>query len=118
MDYIFDTYFYSHFPAYGPRVFTEHNERIRTCALSSDTPYLEFQAGKQGWEDLCQFLEREVPTEKKGEDWPRIHDTEAFRKMFRVGEKWESVKRRLLGVGIVLPVVVFGVLAWRKRAGI
>lgn len=121
MDLIFSTYFYSSFPLYGARVFNEHNDRIRTLALSLPNPqekFLEFQPGKQGWKELCQFLGKEIPDKEgvKGEDreFSRINDSKSWRSMFRPGERWVRVKWWTGGVGVVGGLAVVGFVAWRR----
>lgn len=56
-------------------VFNQHNETVRSTV--PDDQLLVFEA-RQGWQPLCDFLEKDVPSEA----YPRVNSTEDFSKFF------------------------------------
>jgi hypothetical protein len=59
---------------YAVRTFEEHNAEVRRVVPADHL--LEFEVG-QGWEPLCDFLDRPVPDAP----FPRLNDTAQFHKM-------------------------------------
>ena len=78
-DLIIKYYFHGSIQAHGMRVFEEHNEVVRQIALRGKRQFLEFKLG-DGWEPLCEFLRKPVPSE----EFPRVNDTLSWRKTFRL----------------------------------
>lgn len=110
MDTFFSLYFYGNYPKFGPRVYEEHNERVR--ALVPKDNLLEFNP-KDGWGPLCAFLGKNVPAE----DFPKVNETRVWKEMFKSGKVWERAVTvgGLVGVG-AMGVVVAG-LAWKRFGG-
>jgi len=98
-----DSLYEGNFEKNGKRVFTEHNERVRT--LVRRDLLLEYHV-QQGWGPLCSFLEKDVPNT----EFPRGNDPEAFKKSARQRDR--AVLRRvlahmaLLGAGALVLVKV------------
>ena len=54
--------------------YTKHNESIRGYLKQHKRSYLEYDVA-QGWEPLCEFLDKEAP---KSEAFPRLNDSATF----------------------------------------
>ncbi|CZR64720.1 uncharacterized protein PAC_14619 [Phialocephala subalpina] len=106
MDRFFGLYFYSNFPKFGKCVFEEHNTLIRSLAPERT---LEFHP-KDGWEPLCEFLGKEVPES----DFPKVNETAVWKETLKIGESWNRIKRVGMVVSVALPVLVGGLVAWRR----
>ncbi|KAL1970514.1 hypothetical protein VTN77DRAFT_4158 [Rasamsonia byssochlamydoides] len=50
------------FPKNGRKAFREHNENIRRAMSERKEDFLEYNI-KDGWEPLCRFLGKEIPTQ-------------------------------------------------------
>ena len=62
------------------RIFEEHTEEVRRVVPAERL--LEFEV-TQGWEPLCDFLDRPVP----GGSFPRLNDTATFRERLSAREE-------------------------------
>ncbi|KAG2176993.1 hypothetical protein INT43_007647 [Umbelopsis isabellina] len=70
------------------QMFRDHDEEVKRIVPSDRL--LVFETGKDGWEKLCTFLEKDIPDTP----WPHINKTDDFRKhikSFKSGEKLEGV---------------------------
>ena len=99
------------FPRYGKRCFREHNSHVRR--LVGDEKLLEFEAS-QGWEPLCRFLGKDVPAM----DFPRVNDTENFRKLHVTGSPGRVLRLAQNAAMVVVPVMaaIGSVLLWRQMS--
>ena len=61
---------------YAFKKFDEHYDEVRSTVPKDQL--LEFDATKDGWEPLCEFLGEDVPEEP----FPHLNDTQSFRQMF------------------------------------
>ena len=57
----------SDFPQYGREAFRKHNDRVQKYIPSKQLLVYEV---KHGWEPICRFLEKEIPSQ----DFPRSDD--------------------------------------------
>ncbi|TPX17780.1 uncharacterized protein E0L32_002881 [Thyridium curvatum] len=95
------------------RGYDAYYERIRSRVPPERR--LEYRIG-EGWGPLCEFLGREVPDVP----FPRVNDREehearkAGNNIKVLGMMWESMRRRLLGAGVILAVVL--AVWWASRA--
>lgn len=70
---------------------------------------LEFHP-KDGWAPLCEFLGKEVPESA----FPKVNETAVWKETLRIGESWNRIKRVGVAMSIVLPVLIGGVMVWRR----
>jgi hypothetical protein len=90
------------------QAYLDHYEKVRTT-IPKDR-LLEFETGKSGWKELCEFLDEPVPDD---EPWPKAYPTAEFQThmdlamggAIRTILKWT-------GLGLALGI---GVLLWRKN---
>jgi hypothetical protein len=104
-DLIITYYFRGSIPVYGRQVFEEHNEMVKEIVLREKREFLEFRL-TDGWEPLCEFLGKEVPSH----EFPWVNDSSSWRKAFRLD--WY----RWIMVLWVLPIAMAAaVFAFRMR---
>ncbi|KAB8236949.1 sulfotransferase family protein [Aspergillus alliaceus] len=84
------------------RAFLDHYERVREAIPKERI--LELRVGRDGWEELCRFLDVPVP----GEPWPRAYPTAAFQE--HVDIAFRGAVGTLLTWGALGVVVFVGVL--------
>lgn len=60
------------FRANGGQLFVEHNQHVRQLMESRPGDFLEINVA-EGWQPLCRFLEKEIPTEgfPRQDDWAK-----------------------------------------------
>jgi len=60
----------SNFEVHGRKYFRQHNQNIIKLMSKRQDDFLEYDA-QQGWEPLCQFLEKRIPTQSfpRSDDW-------------------------------------------------
>lgn len=63
------------FEAYGRQLFVEHNEHVRQLMKSRPGDFLELNV-VQGWQPLCRFLKKDIPSEKfpRKDDWAKYKE--------------------------------------------
>ena len=98
MDLIIQHHFHGSIPIFGKQVFEEHNEMVRTLAKVECRELLEFELG-DGWEELCEFLGKEVPDL----DFPHVNERDLWRRSFGLG--WNGRNLLFLGLPIICGVV-------------
>ena len=97
-------------PNHGIRAYREHNAMVQRLAkgrlLVHDT--------QEGWDPLCQFLGKDVPSSS----FPHVNKTDEHRAIFGNARKQalKAFVMRLLGKGL-LPLMI-AILILRKRRGI
>ena len=99
------------FPRYGKRAFKEHNDLVRRVVPPERL--LEYEV-RQGWEPLCAFLGKDVPT---GKEFPRVNDTQTFQQ-----KSTHFIKKRYMAVlsnaaKTALPVLMVGAAMWWRFGG-
>ena len=96
--------FYGSFRKTGEEAYIQHNEKVRRLVREQDRDFLEFNP-KQGWEPLCSFLRKDVPTQ----EYPRLFEQEQAKRMVEamVEESDVEVRRKLL----IIAAGIFGALA-------
>lgn len=88
--------------------YLEHYEKIRNAVPKEQL--LEFEIGKDGWEELCGFLGTEVPDEP----WPNAYSTAEFQEHIDIAHRealWTIA--RWLGMGVVGAMGTLGWLYYR-----
>ncbi|KAJ2957659.1 hypothetical protein NQZ79_g6664 [Umbelopsis isabellina] len=69
------------------QMFRDHDEEVKRTVPADRL--LVFETGKDGWEKLCSFLGKDIPSTP----WPHVNKTEDFRKnveRFKSGKKPEG----------------------------
>lgn len=63
------------FGANGRKLFVEHNEHVRQLMKSRPQDFLEIHVA-EGWQPLCRFLEKEIPSEgfPRQDDWAKYKE--------------------------------------------
>ena len=95
------------------RAYHEHHERLRNAIPKEQL--LEFRTGRDGWEELCGFLEVPVPQEP----WPKAYPAAEFEEHIAVARRealWTMTRwlgRGLAVVGVVSAWSYIGPL-WRS----
>lgn len=109
------------FAANGKAIYHSHHARVRQKMLTAgrEADYLEFNV-KEGWEPLCKFLGREVPTDVDGKakPFPRVNDRGTFAQT--LDPYFTALLKKFLwtGVACLLPIVVIiGAWFWRRTRG-
>jgi len=85
------------------QAYLNHYDRIR-AAIPKDR-LLEFETGKDGWKELCEFLEEPVPDD---ESWPKAYPTAEFQRHMDLA--MEGAIRTILqwtGLGLAVGVGAF-----------
>ena len=92
---------------HGIRVYREHNAMVQR--LAGDR-LLVFNT-KQGWEPLCSFLGKDVPSVP----FPHVNKTEDHRELFRAGraQALSAFVKRLMVKG-VLPAAILGLIIGQR----
>ena len=106
-DLFFSHFFGQDFPQSGKKVFTEHNDFVRS--LVPPVRFLEHRA-TDGWGPLCNFLGKAVPQDK---EYPNTNDIKSFLSRFQAMNK--EIFTQVIGSLMVrvLPVVVITIiLCW------
>lgn len=85
---------------YARKVFEDHEAAVK--AAFPPERLLVFEP-KQGWEPLCQFLEKDVPDEP----FPHVNDTEDFKKRVAQMKRMESVPFALGAAALAAIVILF-----------
>ena len=106
------------FAATGKNIYRKHCLRVRQKMLDThrEANYLEFNV-KEGWEPLCKFLDRPVPTNVEGrpKPFPRVNDRTVFGEIF--DERLAMLLKRMIwmGVACLIPTVaILGGSWWRS----
>jgi hypothetical protein len=98
------------------KAFEDHN--VKCQATVPPDKLLVFNV-KEGWEPLCTFLNRPVPTvASSAQDvvpFPRSWDTMSFKAMIAV-KKTKAVKRLLLGTAVIVGTVVVVALGMKSSS--
>ncbi|KAJ9308330.1 hypothetical protein DTO217A2_2053 [Paecilomyces variotii] len=92
------------FPNYGKTAFYEHNEYIRRNVKPGNL--LEYNV-EQGWEPLCDFLEKEVPMCA----FPRNNDRNIFWQGCRKRDK-RVAKKVLIRALPLCSMLLIGLVSW------
>ncbi|KAK2040678.1 hypothetical protein LZ31DRAFT_557664 [Colletotrichum somersetense] len=87
----------------APEVLSYHNERIKAHVAAERL--LVYRVGKDGWQPLCKFLDKEVP---EGKEFPHVNDQRSHQ------TEHARLRRKFLAQAMkqVLPYVAVTVLAW------
>ena len=100
--------FWNNVPDHGIRLYREHNAMVQRLAAGR---VLVFNT-KDGWEPLCTFLGKEVPSTA----FPHVNKTDEHRYLFNAARKnaLMAFAKRLMMKGL-LPSVIIGLVLLRKR---
>ena len=65
-----------------------------------------------GWEPLCKFLGKPVPTD--GSEFPNVNESKAFREMVWRGQikMLKDAAAKLVPLGLTITAVVVAAMAW------
>ncbi|KAG8159137.1 hypothetical protein KVR01_010798 [Diaporthe batatas] len=87
----------------APDVFRQHSEAVKAHVVPERL--LVYRVGRDGWEPLCRFLDKEVP---QGKQFPRVNDRDSHRQ----GD--EAIKRAmaLQAARNTLPFAMAVAAAW------
>ena len=101
--------FWNDVPTHGIRFYREHNAMVQR--LAGDR-LLVFNT-KQGWEPLCSFLGKDIPSVV----FPHVNKADEHRNLFNVARKTalKAFARRVLLKGILQSVIVAMVIFRRWR---
>ncbi|KAJ7455868.1 P-loop containing nucleoside triphosphate hydrolase protein [Mycena latifolia] len=82
--------------------FTAHYSEVR--ALVPKERLLEYRVG-EGWESLCEFLEKDVPDEA----FPRVNDTQAFHSQMamKVLRSWGQAAVKYVLPAVLVSAILF-----------
>jgi Sulfotransferase domain len=105
------------FAANGKDVYREHYARVRQRMVNAhrEAEYLEFNV-EDGWEPLCKFLGKEIPTDADGKPkpFPKVNDRAKFEQIFN--SIIEKLSKRMLWTGMACLILVAAVgWAWWRR---
>ena len=94
-------------PNQAIRVYREHNAMVKRLAAGRVLVYNT----KEGWEPLCKFLDKEVPSS----DFPHVNKTDEHRNLFATARRQALIGfgKRLLVQG-ALPSMLAGLVLWKK----
>lgn len=93
-------------PTEGDEMYREHNDWVRT--LVAEDKLLEFNV-KQGWQPLCEFLEKELPTKP----FPRINSEKQYLATTKEFERKMGIQAlRNFAIIIGLPVTIAITSLW------
>ena len=100
--------FWDDVPNQGIRVYREHNAMVQRLAAGRLLVY----NAKEGWEPLCKFLGKEIPSV----DFPHVNKTDEHRLIFCNASRQALIAfaKRLIFKG-GLPIVILGLILWRRR---
>ncbi|EOO03319.1 putative efflux pump antibiotic resistance protein [Phaeoacremonium minimum UCRPA7] len=94
------------------KTYDEHYPRVR--ALVPADRILEFELGKDGWNELCAFLDKDVPDQP----FPHMNEAKGMVEQ-RLALIWQDAMKNFLKVmsttGIAAAVFAFGWMRWRGQ---
>jgi hypothetical protein len=103
LDRIIFHYFGGSIPLCGESTFEEHNDMVENLCLGNDRDFLKFEL-ENGWEPLCEFLGKDVPSM----EFPHVNDSDSFRAAFRL-----DLGRTILIASATIGFILFlGTSSW------